>query len=72
MTNEKTKEIQTTVKSLAKRGGVSFFLNRDAAFRWAYSGEKAMRVMMVDHPYYCVCFPADASRLKKAGYEYAK
>jgi hypothetical protein len=34
-------------------------------------GDQPLRVMLGDDGLYWVCSPADASRLEKAGYEYA-
>lgn len=46
--------------------------NRTAAFEWANGVKKLHFVILGDDCKFWVVCPADASRLIKAGYEYAK
>lgn len=58
--------------TLGLRNNVDQLSNRDAAFRWANNCNKLHTVMLGDNgKFWVVCF-ADAQKLSKMGYEYAR
>jgi hypothetical protein len=48
------------------------FISRELAFAFANRSDKFTAVMLGDDSRYWVVCPADASRLERAGYEWAK
>ena len=69
MTTSTTNSMKT---SLNLRYEPTYFLNRTNAFSWSNHTEKTSFVMLgCDERFWVVC-GADASRLSKLGYEFAK
>lgn len=65
-----------TKQEVKNKNGLKYnpaiFSDRELAFSFAHGSVKPHRVILGENGKYWVVCPADAERLQKAGYEYAK